>query len=81
MSSSVLAQEKHGVDGTVGAGAAAVVGRTPWQLFWLRFRRDRVALAALGFTLATVLRESRVLLVHEPLAKPSSRSSHCRPAV
>jgi len=24
-------------------------GRTPWQLFWERFREDRVAIAALGF--------------------------------
>jgi hypothetical protein len=46
MSSSALAHEKRRVDGTAEAGAAAVVGRTPWQLFWLRFRRDRVALRA-----------------------------------
>lgn len=26
-----------------------VIGRTPWQIFWSRFRRDRVALVALGF--------------------------------
>jgi ABC-type dipeptide/oligopeptide/nickel transport system permease subunit len=26
-----------------------VAARTPWQLFWERFRTDRVALAALGF--------------------------------
>jgi peptide/nickel transport system permease protein len=26
-----------------------VHGRTPWQLFWDRFRRDRVAIGALGF--------------------------------
>ena len=28
---------------------AAIAGRTPFQLFWERFREDRVALAALGF--------------------------------
>ncbi|MEI6446922.1 MAG: ABC transporter permease [Actinomycetes bacterium] len=26
-----------------------VVARTPWQLFWRRFRRDRLALVSLGF--------------------------------
>ena len=32
-----------------------VVGRTPWQLFWERFRGDRVALIALGFIAAEIL--------------------------
>ncbi len=27
----------------------ADIARTPWQLFWRRFRQDRVALASLGF--------------------------------
>jgi ABC-type dipeptide/oligopeptide/nickel transport system permease subunit len=31
------------------------VGRTPWQLFWLRFRKDHVALAALGFIVLLIL--------------------------
>lgn len=26
-----------------------VVGRTPWQLFWLRFKQDKAALMGLGF--------------------------------
>lgn len=26
-----------------------VVGKTPWQLFWARFKRDRVAIVGLGF--------------------------------
>jgi peptide/nickel transport system permease protein len=37
------------------AGGGEVVGRTQWQLFWERFREDRVALAALAFVLAEVL--------------------------
>jgi peptide/nickel transport system permease protein len=50
MSTSILEQEQHrGGDSAAEPGVAAVVGRTPWQLFWLRFRQDRVALAALGF--------------------------------
>jgi len=32
-----------------------VAGRTPWQLFWERFREDRVALVALGFIVLEVL--------------------------
>ncbi len=37
------------------AGAATVVGRTPWQLFWVRFSRDKVALAALAFLVLLIL--------------------------
>src|SRR5207237_773885 len=32
-----------------------IVGRTPWQLFWKRIRRDRVALGALGFIVFLIL--------------------------
>jgi peptide/nickel transport system permease protein len=34
---------------------AEVRSRTPWQLFWERFREDRVALVALGFVAFEVL--------------------------
>jgi peptide/nickel transport system permease protein len=33
----------------------AVVGRTPWQIFWQRFRRDRVALVGLAFIVVLTL--------------------------
>jgi ABC-type dipeptide/oligopeptide/nickel transport system permease subunit len=49
MATTVLEQDQRRSDGAAGLGAAEVLGRTPWQLFWLRFRRDPVALAALGF--------------------------------
>jgi peptide/nickel transport system permease protein len=29
--------------------SSAIIGRSPWQIFWQRFRRDRVALAGLAF--------------------------------
>jgi len=29
--------------------SSSIIGRTPWQIFWTRFRRDKVALVALGF--------------------------------
>ena len=32
-----------------GGDVVRVEGRTPWQLFWARFRRDKVAVAALIF--------------------------------
>jgi peptide/nickel transport system permease protein len=39
---------------TAGAGAG-IAGRTPLQLFWQRFREDRVALVALGFIAVEVV--------------------------
>jgi peptide/nickel transport system permease protein len=38
-----------------GPGQRAVVARSPGQLFWRRLRRDKVAIAALGFIVALVL--------------------------
>jgi peptide/nickel transport system permease protein len=35
--------------------SAAVIGRSPWELFWRRFKRDRVALVGLGFIITLVL--------------------------
>jgi peptide/nickel transport system permease protein len=34
---------------------SAVIGRTPWEIFWSRFRRDKVALVALGFLVFLVI--------------------------
>jgi peptide/nickel transport system permease protein len=35
--------------------AAVVVGKSPWQLFWRRFKRDKVAFAGLAFIALLVL--------------------------
>ena len=35
--------------------SSQIIGRTPWQIFWRRFRRDRVAVAAAGFLVFLVL--------------------------
>ena len=35
--------------------SSAIIGRTPWQIFWTRFRRDRVALGAAGFLVLLIL--------------------------
>ena len=32
-----------------------IVGRSPWQLFWRRFRKDRMAFVGLGFIIALIL--------------------------
>ena len=34
---------------------AGAIPRTPWQLFWLRFREDKLALIALGFIVLLIL--------------------------
>jgi hypothetical protein len=50
---SVWEEEELRLDG-VDTGAKPV-GRTPWQLFWVRFRGDKVALAALAFLILLIL--------------------------
>jgi ABC-type dipeptide/oligopeptide/nickel transport system permease subunit len=40
--------------GTAGE-PATIAGRTPFQLFWERFKEDRVALVALGFIVVEIL--------------------------
>ena len=47
-----------------------IVGRTPWQLFWERFREDRVALIALGFIVLEVLLALLAPLVVSAFAHP-----------
>jgi peptide/nickel transport system permease protein len=49
--SDLLHAEDTGVDEII-SGGAPVAARSPLQLFWRRLRRDKVALAALGFIVA-----------------------------
>jgi ABC-type dipeptide/oligopeptide/nickel transport system permease subunit len=51
----VRQREEARREGVAEAGTRAVLGRTPWQLFWARFRHDKVALAALTFLVFLVL--------------------------
>ncbi len=37
------------------ASISGVVGRSPWQLFWLRFKQDKAALLGLGFIVFLIL--------------------------
>jgi peptide/nickel transport system permease protein len=52
--SDLLHAEDHGVDQIV-AGKAPVAARSPLQLFWRRFRKDKVALGALIFIVLLIL--------------------------
>lgn len=40
---------------TGGEALPTVIGKTPWQLFWARFKRDRVAFVGLGFIVVLVV--------------------------
>jgi peptide/nickel transport system permease protein len=52
--SDLLHAEDAGLD-TLVRGEAAVTARSPMQLFWRRFRRDKVAMVALGFIVILIL--------------------------
>src|SRR4051812_27594052 len=52
--SDLLHAEDPGLDQMV-RGEQAVAARSPLQLFWRRFRRDNVAMVALGFIVLLVL--------------------------
>ena len=78
-----VSQLQELVRGAPPAAETETVGRTPWQLFWERFREDRVALAALGFiALEILLRSSRRCIVRA-VAHPAERAvpGGPRPAV
>ena len=55
MASAAPALGMQPAGGWVPDEAPEIVSRTPWQLFWERFREDRVALAALGFIVFEIL--------------------------
>ena len=59
MATTDLTQEQVGAVGAapdlVELGEISAVSRSPWQLFWLRFREDKVALVSLGFLILLIL--------------------------
>jgi peptide/nickel transport system permease protein len=57
--SDILTEQPAGLEST--EAGAVVVGKSPWQIFWGRFKRDRVALVGVGFI---------VLLIVVALAAP-----------
>jgi peptide/nickel transport system permease protein len=52
--SDLLHAEDTGLDQMI-RGEQAVAARSPLQLFWRRFRRDKVAMTALGFIIVLIL--------------------------
>jgi peptide/nickel transport system permease protein len=62
--SDLLHAEDTGLDQLV-RGEQAVAARSPLQLFWRRFRRDKVAMVALGFIVLLVL----VAILAGPITK------------
>jgi peptide/nickel transport system permease protein len=62
--SDLLHAEDSGIDQIV-AGKGAVAARSPLQLFWRRFRRDKVSLAAGAFIVLLIL----VAIFAEPIRK------------
>jgi ABC-type dipeptide/oligopeptide/nickel transport system permease subunit len=53
--SAVREEEQLHREGAADFVQIEIVGRTPWELFWARFKRDRVAIAALVFIALLVL--------------------------
>jgi len=62
--SDLLHAEDTGVEQMV-KGEQAVAARSPMQLFWRRFRKDKVALVAMGFIILLIL----VALLAGPITK------------
>jgi peptide/nickel transport system permease protein len=67
--SDLLTAENSGVDEIV-AGKSAVAARSPLQLFWRRFRKDKVALAAGAFIILLILVAIFAPLIRNVLGTP-----------
>jgi peptide/nickel transport system permease protein len=58
------------------AGDLDVTARSPWQLFWRRFRRDRVALVSLGFIVLLLVMAIAAPLVVSVLGLPGPNAQN-----
>ena len=58
------------VESTDADQSVGIPGRTPWQLFWERFRRDRVAMGALGVIIFEILVALFAPLIVRAVAHP-----------
>jgi peptide/nickel transport system permease protein len=68
--SDLLSAENSGVDEVV-AGKSAVAARSPLQLFWRRFRKDKVALTAGAFIFLLILVAAFAPLIRNVLGTPA----------
>lgn len=51
----ILPGASSGFDFWSASGASDIAGRSPFELFWRRFRRDRLALASLAFIASLII--------------------------
>jgi peptide/nickel transport system permease protein len=68
--SAVREEEELRREGAEAFTADDIVGRTPWQLFWVRFKRDRVAFAALAFIVLLILLAAFAGVITSAFAHP-----------
>jgi peptide/nickel transport system permease protein len=68
--SAVREEEQLRREGAEVFTADEIVGRTPWELFWVRFRRDRVAFVALGFIVLLILVAALAGVITSALGHP-----------
>jgi peptide/nickel transport system permease protein len=52
--STVQSDPTAAVEQAIDLDSAKIVGRTPWQLFWRRFKKDRLAFVGMGVILTLV---------------------------
>lgn len=75
----LLVEEEAPLDTSVDLEAGEIVARSPMQLFWRRFRSDRVAMASLAFIVALIF----VAVFAGPLVKllgvtgPNTPNNNC----
>ncbi|MGH2829149.1 MAG: ABC transporter permease, partial [Actinomycetota bacterium] len=60
--------------------SADVVGRTPWQLFWMRLRQDRYAVVGAGFIVLLILLALAAPLISEHVVHHGPYELHQREA-
>src|ERR1044072_7977364 len=70
--------EPLGVD-VPGAADGEILARSPLQLFWARFRRDRVAVASLAFIVVLVLVAIAAPLIVSATGLPRAREQDTAP--
>ena len=59
----------------------AIQARTPWELFWRRFREDKLALAALVFIVVLILVAIFAPLVVDLLGVPGRKTGYYSPSL
>src|SRR5215208_351938 len=69
-------EAEQSVVGDDQGGAQAITARSPLQLFWRRLRRDKVAMASLGFIIALIAMAILAPLVVSILGAPDPKAQN-----